>query len=221
MFTSATVGQPAALASAISGVDVEAVTESGAPMGKRTTVLWNPFFNSGTVGPDSPDANTTSRLGFDAASLSHETAVVATETVLAGLRTLVFCRSRRASELVANTIRETLSRRGRPDGARRVRTYRAGYLAEERRCIELGLADGSLDCVVATSALELGIDVAGLDAVVLSGFRAPWPRFANSADDPAVEHGPPWRCWSPARTNSTSGWCATPARCSSDNPNPR
>lgn len=170
VFTSATVGEPASLASAISGLEVETVTESGAPLGERTTVLWNPFNTSASADPDSSGPGQTSQGRTSAVSLNHETSMVAVEAILAGLQTLVFCRSRRASELVANTIRETLAQRGHGAGAERVRTYRAGYLAEERRVVELALADGSLDCVVATNALELGIDVAGLDAVVLSGF---------------------------------------------------
>lgn len=157
VFTSATIGSPEVLASNISGTDVECISESGAPMGRRTTVLWNPFGD--------PD-----RVAAERVSLNRETALVAAETVAMGLRTLVFCRSRRASELVATEVRALLAGRGLAEAAERVRTYRAGYLPEERRRIEAALGDGSIECVVATNALELGIDVAGLDAVVLSGF---------------------------------------------------
>lgn len=157
VFSSATIGRPEVLASQLSGTDIECVTESGAPTGERTTVLWNPFGD--------PD-----RAERERVSLTHETAAVAADMVAAGLRTLVFCRSRRGSELVAEKVRELLGDRGLGSAGRRVRTYRAGYLPEERRAIEVALGEGSLDCVVATNALELGIDVAGLDAVVLSGF---------------------------------------------------
>lgn len=167
VFTSATIGRPDELAARISGVEVEAVVESGAPSGERTTVLWNPF---GDAGHAPTEAARGTSLASSAASLNNETAAVATEAVLAGLRTLVFCRSRRSSELVANSVREMLDSRGHRDAPERVRTYRAGYLSEERRAVEAELAQGSVDCVVATNALELGIDIAGLDAVVLSGF---------------------------------------------------
>ncbi len=169
VFTSATIGAPEKLAERISGVPVEQVTDSGAPTGERTTVMWNPFASRPPATRDTQPRSGDS-AGDRAISLNHETALIAAETVAAGLRTLVFCRSRRASELVANSIRTMLDERNHADAAERVRTYRAGYLTDERRAVELALTDGSVDCVVATNALELGIDVAGLDAVVLSGF---------------------------------------------------
>jgi DEAD/DEAH box helicase domain-containing protein len=86
--------------------------------------------------------------------------------VEAGWTTVAFCRSRRGTEVVAADLRRRLP----ADRGDRVRSYRAGYLAAERREIEADLFSGRLDAVVATSALELGIDVGGLDAVVLNGF---------------------------------------------------
>ncbi len=155
-FTSATIGEPTALAEILGGLPVRSVERSGAPTGERTTVLWN---------PSDP------MLGEQArASLNVETAAIAAEIVQAGLSTLVFCRSRRASELVANEVRRLLGARGVDGAEELVRSYRAGYLADERRAIELALAENALRCVVATNALELGIDLDGLDAVVLSGF---------------------------------------------------
>ena len=156
-FTSATIGSPEELARRISGVDPLVIAGSGAPTGERTTVLWNP--QEGAVGEEGMRP-----------SLNIETATVAAEAAAAGLRTLVFCRSRHATELVANEVRVRLGQHGIADASQLVRSYRAGYLADERRSIELALAEGRLSCVVATSALELGIDVDGLDAVVLSGF---------------------------------------------------
>ncbi len=155
-FTSATIGRAPQLAAAVSGVPAVEISASGAPTGERTTVLWNPF--------DPAHARDTRP------SLNVETAAVAAEMVSAGLRTLVFCRSRRASELVANEVRHRLGQLGVPGADRLVRSYRAGYLAEERREIEIDLAEDRLACVVATNALELGIDLEGLDGVVLSGF---------------------------------------------------
>ncbi len=156
-FTSATIGRPGELAETFAGSPVRTIGDSGAPSGERTTVLWNPFSAEAAFS----DADVSG-------SLNHETARVAAEVVRSGLRTLVFCRSRRASELVANQVRSLLG--SAAGGNQRVRTYRAGYLADERREIEDALAGGTLDCVVATNALELGIDIEGLDAVVLSGF---------------------------------------------------
>ncbi len=197
VFTSATIGDPARLASELCGLDVQAVTVDGSPSGTRTVVLWNP--EAELVGALPPDgapapgdgapADTGAGDGtedddieddledleeIEAASgavdrrwsVHAESASAAARLVAAGLRTLVFCRSRRATELVASEIRHRL-----PDElAPTVRSYRAGYLAEERREIEDELFSGRLRCVVATSALELGVDVGGLDAVVLSGY---------------------------------------------------
>lgn len=148
-FTSATIGDPASLAQELCGRAVAEVTDDGSPRGERTVALWNP-----------------AAAAERGASAHSESAALAAQLVRAGLRTLVFCRSRRSTELVAAQVRSAL-----PAGsADRVRSYRAGYLAEERREIEDDLFGGRLDCVVATNALELGVDIGGLDAVVLDGY---------------------------------------------------
>src|SRR5690606_39007474 len=100
------------------------------------------------------------------ASAHREAAVVASGLIEGGHTTLTFTRSRRSTELVAADVRRRLPR----PLARRIRSYRGGYLPEERRAIEDDLFGGRLAGIVATSALELGIDVGGLDAVVLDGF---------------------------------------------------
>src|SRR5690606_17712980 len=99
-------------------------------------------------------------------SVHGEAALLAADLIGAGLRTLVFCRSRRATELVAADIRRMVD----ADTADAVRSYRAGYLAAERREIEGELFSGRLRGIVATNALELGVDIGGLDAVVLCGY---------------------------------------------------
>ncbi|MFV0318294.1 MAG: DEAD/DEAH box helicase [Microthrixaceae bacterium] len=189
-FTSATIGGPDGLANTLAGLPVRLVETSGAPSGNRTTVLWNPF------SPDALTGSAASRAG----SLNHETATVAAELVAHDLATLVFCRSRRGAEVVANQVRALLEDHRKLAGThgttrpKRVRTYRAGYLSEERREIELDLTEGRLDCVVATNALELGVDIDGLDAVVLSGFPGTISSFRqqcgrvgrNGADSLAV-----------------------------------
>ena len=149
---SATVGEPQRLASAITGVPVTPVLDDGAPRPARTIALWQPPLLDRATGAR--------------ASAHREAAAVTAGLVDAGHATLTFTRSRRAAETVAADVRRRLPR----SLARRVRSYRGGYLADERRAIEDELFAGELSAVVATSALELGIDVGGLDAVVLDGF---------------------------------------------------
>lgn len=152
IFTSATIGQPEHLASELCGLPVVPVTDDGSPRGERTIALLNP--------PLLDEAR-----GLRTSS-NAETASVGAQLICSGHRTIVFCRSRKGSELVTGDIATRLP----PDQSGLVRAYRAGYLAEERRQIEHELFDGTLRAVVATSALELGVDVGGLDACVLNGF---------------------------------------------------
>jgi DEAD/DEAH box helicase domain-containing protein len=149
---SATVGEPQRLAAAITGVEVEPVVDDGAPRAARTIALWQPPLLDQVTGAR--------------ASAHRETAAVVAGLVDAGHTTLGFARSRRAVETIAADVRRRVPR----PLARRIRSYRGGYLAEERREIEDLLFSGELSGIVATSALELGIDVGGLDAVVLDGF---------------------------------------------------
>ncbi|HXH58257.1 DEAD/DEAH box helicase [Iamia sp.] len=152
VFASATIGEPATLASALCGSPVAPVTDDGSPRGERVVALWNPPLI---------DAGTGARV-----STHRVTATLVADLVTAGHRTIAFCRSRRGTEIVAADAQSRL-----PDdleGA--IRPYRGGYLARERREIEGELFGGRLRGVVATSALELGVDVGGLDACVLDGF---------------------------------------------------
>ncbi|HET6949001.1 MAG TPA: DEAD/DEAH box helicase [Acidimicrobiales bacterium] len=160
---SATIGQPERLASALCGLPVEAVVDDGSPQGERLVAVWNPPRLDETTGAR--------------ASTNGETAALMAELVRSGQKTIAFCRSRRATEVVAADVRRRLPSRFR----RRVRPYRGGYLAEERREIEDELFGGRLDGVIATSALELGIDVGGLDAVVLNGFPGTIASFWQQA----------------------------------------
>ena len=152
MFSSATIGDPARLASELCGLPVVAVTEDGSPRAERLFALWNPPLL---------DADTGAR-----ASTNVEVARLTAALVEGGWRTVAFCRSRRGTEVVAADVRRRL-----PEPlAEAVRSYRAGYLAAERREIEAELFAGRVQGVVATSALELGVDIGGLDACVLNGF---------------------------------------------------
>ncbi len=152
VFTSATIGEPARLASELCGLPVQEVTDDGSPRGERLFALWNP------AGADEEGGRSTSS--------ARDTAELMSALVGQGHRTIAFCRSRKGTELVAADVR----RRLRSDLADSVRPYRGGYLTAERREIERKLFNGSLRGVVATTALELGIDVGGLDACVLNGF---------------------------------------------------
>lgn len=167
---SATIGAPERLASAITGVDVTPVLVDGAPRGPRTIALWQPPLLDEATGAR--------------ASAHRETAAVVAGLVGAGHSTLGFTRSRRGVEVVAADVRRRLPR----PLARRVRPYRGGYLPEERRAIEDELFSGRLAGVIATSALELGIDVGGLDAVVLDGFPGTIASFWQQAGR-AGRHG--------------------------------
>ena len=154
IFCSATVGEPGRLATELCGREVIEITADGSPRGQRHVVLWNPAeLDPGRSNEIRP-------------SMTAEAVTVAAQLVESGHRTLLFCRSRRGAELVAQRLRDRLG----TDRGDRVRAYRSGYLAEERRQIEHDLTTGALDAVVATNALELGIDVGGLDAIVLCGF---------------------------------------------------
>jgi DEAD/DEAH box helicase domain-containing protein len=151
-FCSATIGQPDRLASTLCGLDVVAVDEDGSPRGQRRFALLDP-----PVVDELSGARTSSNA---------ETASMVARLVAADRRAIAFCRSRKGTELVAADIARRLPLELRDA----VRAYRSGYLAEERRQIEAELFGGEVRAVVATSALELGVDIGALDACVLNGF---------------------------------------------------
>jgi len=153
IFTSATIGDPAALASELCGLPVHSVTNDGSPCGERLFVLWDP---AGVVEGDEPVS----------ASSNRDTAELMGALIRGGHRSIAFCRSRKGTELVAAEIQRRLPKKMSDT----VRPYRGGYLTRERREIETELFSGALRGVVTTTALELGIDVGGLDACVLNGF---------------------------------------------------
>ncbi|NUS93414.1 MAG: DUF1998 domain-containing protein [Nocardia sp.] len=157
---SATAADPAAAASRLVGADCVAVTEDGSPRGPRTVAFWEPPLLTAVTGENGAPV----RLGA-----TTEAARITADLVVEGARTLTFARSRRAAELIAVHTRQRLAETD-PDLAERVAAYRGGYLPEDRRALEAGLSDGSLLAAATTNALELGVDIAGLDAVVLAGF---------------------------------------------------
>lgn len=158
---SATMADPQRAAERLIGAPVHAITTDGAPHGALTAVLWEP-----------PEAVGIADKGDRAPRRSTiaETADLLSDLVCSGVRTLAFVRSRRGAETVAMLARDSVDE---VDGdlATRVAAYRGGYLAEERRALEADLRDGRLMGLATTNALELGIDINGLDAVLVSG----WP----------------------------------------------
>jgi DEAD/DEAH box helicase domain-containing protein len=168
VFASATIGNPREHASRIVGEDVHLVRESGAPTGDKHVMVVNP-----------PVVN--SELGIRA-SYTKTAVSFATDLVRAEVPTLVFGQSRNQVEVMLKYLRERLiADKVDPD---LIQGYRSGYLPETRRRIEQGLRAGSIRCVVATNALELGIDIGALSAVVCAGYpgtlAALWQRFGRA-----------------------------------------
>ena len=160
VLSSATVAEPEVFAARLTGLDVVAVTEDASPHAARTIALWEP--------PLLPGLDPTNPAPVRRAATS-EAGELLTDLVIGRVRTLAFVRSRRGAETVALTAQRRLAEVD-PELAARVATYRGGYLPEERRELERRLRSGDLLGLASTNALELGIDVAGLDAVITVGF---------------------------------------------------
>ncbi|PJN23212.1 DEAD/DEAH box helicase [Kitasatospora sp. CB02891] len=156
LLASATTAEPAVTAQRLTGLPATAVTEDCSPRGPLVFALWEPPLTENVGEHGAPvRRSATAEAGYLLTDLVHD-----------GTRTVVFVRSRRAAELVALQAQEQL---GHPLAAR-VAAYRGGYLAEERRALERDLHTGRLLGLASTSALELGVDVSGLDAVLLAGY---------------------------------------------------
>jgi DEAD/DEAH box helicase domain-containing protein len=159
VLASATVADAARSASRLTGVQVVEVTDDTSPHGATAFALWEPPLTGLTGEHGAPVRRT---AGSEAARLLAD-------LIVEGARTLAFVRSRRGAEVVALSARRHLASAA-PELTDRVAAYRGGYLPEERRAVEAALAGGELLGVAATNALELGVDISGLDAVVLAGF---------------------------------------------------
>ncbi len=159
VLASATAAEPAETATRLTGLPVTAVTRDASPRGQVTLGLWEPPFVSHQGENDAPVRR----------SAGAEVADLLADLVIDRARTLAFVRSRRGVEVVALQARQLLAEVA-PELADRVAAYRGGYLPEERRDLERSLRDGTLLGLAATNALELGIDISGLDAVLLGGF---------------------------------------------------
>jgi DEAD/DEAH box helicase domain-containing protein len=151
---SATIRNPAELGAGLIGRPALVVDDDGSPRGPRHFAFWNPPF---------VDESRVERR-----SSNGEGCRLFVELVKRGAQVIAFTKSRVAAELVYRFARETLDRTA-PHLADRIRPYRGGYLPEERRGIEKALFSGELRGVISTNALELGIDVGGLDAAILIG----------------------------------------------------
>ena len=160
VLASATVSHPEEAAGRLTGLPVTAVTEDASPRGPVVFGLWEPPFTELSGEHGAPVRRTA----------AAETADLMADLVVEDASTLAFVRSRRGAEVVALLARHALEDVD-PELGRRVAAYRAGYLPEERRAVERALHDGRLKAVAATTALELGVDVTGLDTVLLAG----WP----------------------------------------------
>ena len=159
VLASATVAEPEVSARRLTGLDVAAVTDDGSPRGRTAIALWEPPFVPGVGENGAPVRR----------SAASEVADLLTDLVVDRVRTLAFVRSRRGVETVALAARRQLAEVD-PVLVDQVAAYRGGYLPEERRVLEDALRDGRLTGLAATNALELGIDISGLDAVLLAGF---------------------------------------------------
>src|SRR5579859_5387995 len=152
--SSATIANPRELAEALAEAPFKLVDRNGAPAGEKYFVFYNP-----------PVVNR--HLGIRR-SYIHESRRVAVELIERGQQTLVFANNRLATEILITYLRDACARGPVPDES--IRGYRAGYLPRERRDTERRLREGEIRAVVATNALELGIDIGSLDVVVMAGY---------------------------------------------------
>ena len=171
VLASATTASPASFASRLTGVSCLAVTDDASPRGARTVALWEPPLLEELTGENGAPVRR---------SAGAETSRILADLVVEGARSLAFIRSRRGAELAALGARRILSEVD-PALAGTVAAYRSGYLPEERRALEAALLSGRLLGVATTNALELGVDIAGLDAVVLAGYPGTLASFWQQA----------------------------------------
>ncbi len=168
VLASATIANPKAHAERLVGRQVALIDENGAPSGPRRVIVYDP-----------PILN--EELGIRASTVKTAVNLTA-ELIESGVRTILFGQSRNEVEVMLKYLRDRLAKSGREGSL--VQGYRGGYLPNARRRTEVGLRDGEVGGVVSTSALELGIDVGGLDAVVCAGYPGTmaglWQRFGRA-----------------------------------------
>ena len=190
---SATAGDPAQVFSRLIGAPAHAITDDASPRAAGRFVLWEPPLLpgysphesadpfAGIAAPldndDAPEAGAGEADALTAAAFSDarrsslaEAADLLTDTTCAGRRAIGFIASRRGTEALASMVKDQVARVD-DSLVRTIAAYRGGYLPEERRLLESALRSGRLLTVASTNALELGIDISGLDAVIIAG----WP----------------------------------------------
>lgn len=156
---SATVANPEDHMKAIFGVqDVRLIDFDGSPSGRKEFICWNTPFKD--------PADPTSGRGDSVA----ETARLVCQLILRGVRVIAFCRIRKMCEILLQAVRNEFKNLERPEVGKMVMGYRGGYSPQDRRRIEKEMFEGKLMGIVATNALELGVDIGSLDAVVTLGF---------------------------------------------------
>jgi len=165
---SATIANPVELATQLIGAEVTAIKESGAPQGEKHLLLWNPP----VINPE---------LGIRASARSQTTRL-ARLAVDAGLKTIVFAQSRLMVEVLTKYLKDVFDRD--PRQRARIAAYRGGYIPSQRRDTETRMRAGDLECIVTTSALELGIDIGALDICLLNGYpgtiAGTWQRLGRA-----------------------------------------
>lgn len=159
LLASATAAEPSVAAGRLTGLTVTEVADDASPRGELVFALWEPPLTELSGEKGAPVRRTA----------TAETADLLTDLTVQGVRSVAFVRSRRGAELISVIAKERLAEVD-PSLPARVAAYRGGYLPEERRALERALHSGSLLDLAATTALELGIDVSGLDAVVIAGY---------------------------------------------------
>ncbi|HLU82789.1 MAG TPA: DEAD/DEAH box helicase [Trueperaceae bacterium] len=162
---SATVGNPGEHTHRLTGRSAAVIVEDDAPGGPKEFIVWRPPLLDG---------------GERRKSANSEAAGLAAEFTRSGIRSIFFCNSRKSAELVRRYASQQLE----PEEQLRIQSYRAGYTAEDRRLLESGFKNGDITTLTATSALELGMDIGGVDAVVMVGYpgskMALWQRAGRA-----------------------------------------
>lgn len=151
--TSATIKNPKELAETLTNEKHELIANSGAPIGKKTFIFYNP-----------PIVNTTFGVRRSAVL---EVRDLAKRLFEAGIQTIIFAKSRVRVEMLVTYLNSLTAKKINDDS---IQGYRGGYLPSERRAIEKGLRDGSIQMVVSTNALELGVDIGQLQACIMTGY---------------------------------------------------
>jgi DEAD/DEAH box helicase domain-containing protein len=169
VLASATVGAPGVCARLLTGLDAEEVTEDGSPRGPLAFALWEPPLTDARG-----EAGTRLRR-----TATAQAADLLGRLVRENVQTLAFIRSRRGAEAVALAARRSLAA---PEADQaKVAAYRSGYLPEDRRRLEAALSDGRLVGLATTTALELGVNITGLDAVLIAGWPGTWASLWQQA----------------------------------------